>query len=83
MSPIANEPRNVKHGGPSLAPQRSSYPVGSAHLEGQGKLHLVRERWSEFSSLLTSDFWTDFLLVYICLTAGVVCIWGMLFGITR
>ena len=82
MTAIVSEPRDVKQAG-SLIPPRSNHPVNSVRAEGQGKLNLLKERWSEISNLLTLDFWADFLFVYMCLTSGVVCVLGMILIMNR
>jgi hypothetical protein len=82
MTPITNELRDIKHIN-AFAPPRSSHPSDSVQVEGQGKLNLLKERWSEISNLLTLDFWADFLFVYMCLTSGVVCVLGMILIMNR
>jgi len=53
----------------SPSPVRAQGPVGRVHPGGRNKLHLLRDRWSEFLSLLTPDFWLGFAAIFLHLTA--------------
>jgi len=64
----------------SVAAERNHDAVERIHLRGRDKLRLLRERWSEFLSLLTVDFWLTFTIIFLHLTALTMMVILILFS---